>query len=49
MPLYQPKNVATVEAFPMANGDYVVIANGLATPTPKAEFEAKYVPFVKQG
>ncbi len=49
MALYQPRAVQTIEAFPLPDGSYVVITNGIATPTPKAEFEAKYVPFVKQG
>ncbi len=49
MALYQPRNVTTVEAYPMTNGDYVIIQGGSAIPTPKAEFEAKYVPFVRTG
>ena len=48
MPLYRPKAVASFEALPAANGDYVFITNGKLTTMPKAEFEAKYepIPFV---
>jgi len=49
MGLYQYRNVPTIEAFPLPDGNYVVIANGQGIITPKAQFEEKYVPFVRQG
>jgi hypothetical protein len=49
MALYQLKNPATFEAYPKDNGDYILMVEGLPQIVPKADFEAKYAPFVKQG
>jgi hypothetical protein len=49
MALYQLKNPETVEAFPDDNGDYMIIKAGVMQlpAIKKADFEAKYAPFVK--
>jgi hypothetical protein len=47
MALYQNKNPDTVEAYPKDNGDYILIVAGSPQIVPKADFEAKYVPFVQ--
>ncbi|MFA5348679.1 MAG: hypothetical protein WC294_11120 [Methanoregula sp.] len=52
MALYQLKEAHTVEALKNPAGDYVIVEGGcISIPIPKAEFEAKYVPFAntRQG
>jgi hypothetical protein len=49
MALYQLKNPETVEAFPDVDGNYLIVKAGvIQLPSiKKADFEAKYAPFVK--
>jgi hypothetical protein len=49
MALYQLKNPGSVQAFKNPAGDYVIVDDGecISAPIPKADFEAKYVPFVQ--
>ena len=47
MALYQLKNPGSVQAFKNPAGDYVIVdGECISAPIPKADFEAKYVPFV---
>jgi hypothetical protein len=48
MALYTARNPETVDAYQLPDTSFVIIKDGKAsTPIPQAEFEGKYIPFVK--
>lgn len=47
MVLYQLRNPETIEALPLPDGNYAIIRDGKLTTVAKADFEAKFVPFVR--
>ncbi len=49
MVLYQPKNPATVDILILPDGSGMTVKDGKAVAITKAEIEANYTPFVKQG
>jgi len=49
MALYTPKNVPTVDILILPDGSGMIVRDGKPAAITKAEIEAQYVPFVKQG